>query len=139
MVMMALFKSASICITLFHVFFVGIFASKPLLNRLPSHVTQIEGSFYIFACSVSSGSMPITFKWLHNGQQMVMPNQDYTIESSERFSFLKLNEIKKSHTGNITCLATNHEGSDSTSTHLVVKGLRLFPQTKCGACVVAFC
>lgn len=92
-----------------------------MLNRILSPITQTENSFYIFTCSISSGSQPITFLWNFNSKPLVQTN-DFKIESSDQFSFLKLNKLKRAHAGNYSCVAKNSDGFDSVSVYMIVKG-----------------
>lgn len=92
-----------------------------MLNRFLSPVSQTEGSFYILTCSISSGTKPISFAWKYNNRPLLQSN-DFTIETNDQFSFLKLSQVKRSHTGNYTCLARNNEGLDEAHVHLLVKG-----------------
>lgn len=96
-------------------------SAKPVLNRFLSPVSQTEDSFYILTCSISSGTKPISFAWKYNNRPLLQSN-DFTIETNDQFSFLKLSQVKRSHAGNYTCLARNNEGLDEAQVHLLVKG-----------------
>lgn len=84
-------------------------------------ITQQENSFSIISCSLSSGSNPITFTWRFNSQPLEK-DSDFAIETSDRFSQIKLPQVKKSQSGNYTCLAKNSFGIDSISVKLIVNG-----------------
>ncbi|KAJ6222590.1 hypothetical protein RDWZM_001135, partial [Blomia tropicalis] len=97
-----------------------IVKDKPKLNHLSKQVTQTENSFYIFTCSISSGSSPIVFTWFRNGKPLTS-NNEFVVENNEKFSFLRLHQVNRLHSGNYTCLAKNQHGFDSFSVQLVVK------------------
>lgn len=92
-----------------------------MLNRLLGPVTQIENSHYVFLCSTSSGTAPMTFNWKFNNQALAN-NRDFAIESNDQFSFLKLSQVKRIHSGNYSCIVSNFDGVDSTHVELLVKG-----------------
>lgn len=108
------------------------FTEKPRLNSFPVEVTQNENSFYVFTCSLSSGTMPVTFAWHFNGNPL-KPDDGPSIETNDQFSFLKLSPVKRHHSGKYSCVASNQDGFDSTQTVLTVQGCRLCCMPKCGA------
>ncbi|NWR25935.1 CXAR protein, partial [Emberiza fucata] len=61
-------------------------------------------------CSVQVGSAPVTFTWLHNGQQVA------------RGPLLQLGAIGEGHSGTYQCVATNQlDGHQALSPELALK------------------
>ncbi|XP_077048037.1 Fc receptor-like protein 2 [Agelaius phoeniceus] len=58
------------------------------------------GDNVTLSCSVQVGSAPVTFTWLHNGQEVA------------RGPHLELSDIEVGHSGTYQCVATNQLGQD---------------------------
>lgn len=74
-------------------------------------------------CGILSGDVPISFSWFLNGKPI---NEFHNINVGsfgKKTSFLGIDYVKESHTGNYTCVAQNRAGFTSYSAQLVVKGL----------------
>ncbi|RWS04981.1 titin-like protein [Dinothrombium tinctorium] len=96
---------------------VAFCSHAPKLIPLPSFASIKEGSSFKLLCSVSEGSDPLHFKWSKDGKTLFEIN----IETNERDSTLKINEIKQSESGNYTCEVSNSFGKDIQVINLVVK------------------
>ena len=103
-----------------------LITAKPVLNPFISPIKQTENSFYMFACSISSGFGQLTkFAWFRNGKPL-LNNKEFIIEDSEQFSLLKLTQVKRTHSGNYSCVVKNDDGFDSTNVQLIVNGDHCF-------------
>ncbi|XP_071311774.1 low affinity immunoglobulin gamma Fc region receptor II-like [Agelaius tricolor] len=82
-----------------------------LVLQVPAQAL-LEGDTVTLRCSVQVGSAPLTFTWLHNGQEVA------------RGPLLELGEIEVGHSGTYRCVATNqldlHCVFQAPSTELVV-------------------
>ncbi|RLV62666.1 hypothetical protein DV515_00019071 [Chloebia gouldiae] len=74
----------------------------PLAHPVPA------GDPVTLRCSVQVGSAPVTFTWLHNGQEVA------------RGPLLELGDIEVGHSGTYQCVATNQLGQDG---HRVFRAL----------------
>lgn len=74
-------------------------------------------------CLVTSGELPIDFKWYFNGR----PVKDYsgitTVKLGNRNSVLNIDSVTGKHAGNYTCQATNIAESLNFTSELIVKGI----------------
>ncbi|NXM53560.1 HMCN2 protein, partial [Illadopsis cleaveri] len=64
-----------------------------------SHLVH-TGDPVTLRCSVQVGSAPVTFTWLHNGQEVA------------RGPVLELGDVDVGHSGTYQCVATNQLGQD---------------------------
>lgn len=98
----------------------------PRINRnVVPNVLLSENTFQLFSCAVISGVKPFAFEWTFNGKPL-KANTNIKIENSENFSFLSIQNVKRSYSGNYTCLSKNSVGSDSITFNLKVNGNYLF-------------
>lgn len=84
--------------------------------------TSFMGDTITAQCTVTSGDMPILFKWYVNAQQLP---EDFGINVGsfgKKTSVLGIETISEKHAGNYTCVAQNSAGSSSYSAELIVKG-----------------
>lgn len=82
----------------------------------------VQNMSYALQCNLMTGSKPVFFDWLKNGHKLPLSNK-VKIENFETFSLLTMKDLQASDSSNFTCNVHNSFGSDSTSTHLIVKGL----------------
>lgn len=73
-------------------------------------------------CLAVSEDKPIHFQWDINGKILENTKSNITIENSEKYSVLILNNVKIENGGNYTCTAKNRYGSSKHSAYLNVKG-----------------
>ncbi|XP_059727271.1 low affinity immunoglobulin gamma Fc region receptor III-like [Haemorhous mexicanus] len=74
-------------------------ANATITPRTLSHQVH-PGDNVTLHCSVQVGSAPVTFTWLHNGQEVA------------RGPLLELRDIDVGHSGTYQCVATNQLGQD---------------------------
>ena len=79
---------------------------------------------FVLSCSLLSGSQPVIFEWLKNGQKFPKET-NAKIDVSPMFSLLTFQHLQKDDSANFTCHARNMFGSHSTSTNLIVKGFMI--------------
>lgn len=79
------------------------------------------GDITEISCSIKRGSLPVQFKWLHNGKE-VHSHPRYKITTSEASSQFFIGKIQASDIGNFTCMASNSFGSDSVTESVFMEG-----------------
>ncbi|KAG8187812.1 hypothetical protein JTE90_001187 [Oedothorax gibbosus] len=80
----------------------------------------ITGQRTSATCTALSGTPPMEFKWLKNGQP-IKTNQQFSIRSSTDYSILFIENVDLSTSANYTCELTNPFGSDRYTALLEVK------------------
>jgi len=128
--------------------FIDIFSLSIILNILFFHVTSAGSSPKIFdfrreysvnvntkfklLCYVQDGDRPISYQWSFNSRdisensQNIVDKLKITIKNDGEESTLIIDKVRGEHSGNLTCRASNHAGSDVQSTILNVKGLVVY-------------
>ena len=75
-------------------------------------------------CLAQSGSLPLTFQWLKNGEVLSQSNNEIKIllidDWSSKLSVINVSSIDS---GNYTCSVRNSFGIDSHTVRLTVKGI----------------
>ena len=75
-------------------------------------------------CSALSGSLPLRFQWLKDGQSISKSNDN--IETNlidEMNSLLVIKNVSSFHNGNYTCSVQNDIGIDAHTVRVTVKGI----------------
>ncbi|CAG2109696.1 unnamed protein product, partial [Medioppia subpectinata] len=100
----------------------------PKLAKHVSHKTQPIGTYFQIFCNLESGSLPVFYEWLRNGQTLRSgPDVNYKIENFKKFSTFSIDDIGRSDSANYTCLASNGFGSDNISVVLSINVPKLGP------------
>ncbi|CAG2102444.1 unnamed protein product [Medioppia subpectinata] len=77
--------------------------TSPKLSKYLSHKSQSIGTDFQVFCTLESGSHPVFFEWSQNGRTLKpIPEANYKIESSKKFSTLTIDEITRSDSANYT-------------------------------------
>ncbi|XP_064473842.1 cell adhesion molecule Dscam1-like [Ornithodoros turicata] len=78
-------------------------------------------------CSLRRGSLPVSFRWLHNGKSIghllaekASSSSLWKIDHRDRRSELLIEAIGAAHIGNYTCVASNDAGKTSYTASLLV-------------------
>lgn len=74
------------------------------------------------ACLVTSGDLPIAFKWLFNGRPVKEFAGITTVKLGNRNSVLNIDLVNGKHAGNYTCEASNQAASINFTAELTVNG-----------------
>lgn len=96
-------------------------ADTPILNPLSIPPNIAIGDLTEISCSIKRGSLPVKFKWMHNGLD-IHSHSKYKISSSAASSQFFIGEIEASDIGNFTCIASNAYGSDSKTEVVFMEG-----------------
>lgn len=79
------------------------------------------------SCSLFSGSPPIAFDWLKNGEP-IQPNERLSVkQTSDDISDLIFRRVQFDDSGSYSCRAANPAGRDQSSVKIQVRG-------ECGLC-----
>ncbi|GBM66125.1 Titin [Araneus ventricosus] len=100
----------------------GSEAEKPVLNPLHIPPNLSLGDNAELFCSLKRGSLPLTFKWLHNGKDITIINQNNIIVSKMSTS-LSIGKIEASDIGNYTCVVSNRMGEDTATVQVLIEGV----------------
>ena len=88
------------------------------------HDVVSEGAHHIFVCFASSGSLPLKFQWLKDGQAISKSlNHIQIVSIDEMSSKLSIKKVSSNDSGNYTCSVQNDVGIDSHTVKVTVKGL----------------
>jgi len=105
-------------------YLIACWIESPKLLSLPSQNIVSEGVSFSLFCSIQTGSKPLFFQWIRNGQILnKSPQTNYKIENSEKHSLFLIESVVRSDSGNYSCNVRNAFGTDSQSALLIVKGL----------------
>ncbi|KAH9528840.1 hypothetical protein DERF_002756 [Dermatophagoides farinae] len=103
----------------------NILVKAPKLAENIHNQTLLIGSKFKFFCYLqSSGSRPLHFEWLKDGQILRHYGDkltSYTISTTEDDTLFSIDKIRLNDTGSYTCLVRNSYGSDSKTISLTVK------------------
>lgn len=72
---------------------------------------------------MTSGDLPIEFKWLLNGRPVKEVPGITTVKLGNRNSVLNLDSVNERHAGNYTCQASNNAAAFNFTSQLIVNGL----------------
>lgn len=81
-----------------------------------------EGMRAALSCQILEGDLPITFKWLKNGQPLAVGGGTTTRQIDEFSASLIIEQVNSAHTANYTCVSNNVAGSESFTVPLTVNG-----------------
>ena len=83
-----------------------------------------EGSHFNLLCYVVSGSLPLKFQWLKDGQAISKSlNHIQIVSIDEMSSKLSIKKVSSNDSGNYTCSVQNDVGIDSHTVKVTVKGI----------------
>lgn len=77
-------------------------------------------------CFVAKGDLPLRITWTFLGEPISLQMGMSAARMGDRTSFITIESLKASHTGNYTCTAKNAAGSTSYTAHLFVSGWHSF-------------
>lgn len=75
-------------------------------------------------CLVTSGDLPIDFKWYFNGRPVKEYSGITTVKLGNRNSVLNIDSVTGKHSGNYTCVAKNAADALNFTSELTVKGIK---------------
>lgn len=77
------------------------------------------------ACLVTTGDMPISFKWFFNNRPVKEFAGITTVKLGNRNSVLNIDSVTGKHAGQYTCEASNQAASVNYTSQLIVNGTQM--------------
>ncbi|OQR79152.1 hemicentin-2-like [Tropilaelaps mercedesae] len=102
--------------TLFQTVSSGV-APQVIPFKLSEHLE--EGQRLGIVCSVSKGTLPISFQW-RKANALVIPSADVKISHEDYQESLQIMGLNSQHVGNYTCSVKNAFGSDQMSVRVIL-------------------
>lgn len=96
----------------------GSVAPQIVPFRLPDILE--EGQRLGIMCSVSKGTLPMSFQW-RKDNALVFPNEQMKISHDDYQESLQILGLSGQHVGNYTCFAKNAFGADQMSVEVLLK------------------
>ena len=97
---------------------------SPQISGFKKHYFANLNTKFKLLCYLEDGDQPVQYTWRHNGKEIIK-NDRISIEHVGDEAALKIDKVQFEDSGNYSCQAQNHVGSDVQSTILTVKGLIL--------------
>ncbi|GBM66129.1 Down syndrome cell adhesion molecule [Araneus ventricosus] len=97
--------------------------SAPILNPLQIPPNLSLGDMTGILCTVKKGSLPMTYKWLHNGKE-ITTHTKYKVAAMGSSSHLSISEIEATDIGNYTCVVSNSYGQDRGTIQVILEANR---------------
>lgn len=97
------------------------FLEHPKVQKFFFPDQVVTGQRTSATCTAVSGTPPMEFKWLKNGQ-VIKTGQQFTTRTSADYSILFIENVDLSTSGNYTCELKSSSGTDQYTAVLEVKG-----------------
>lgn len=79
-------------------------------------------------CLVTTGDLPLNFKWLYNGRPISEMFGISTVKLGKRTYALTIESVSGKHAGNYTCEVSNYAGIERYNATLIVNGIENIEQ-----------
>lgn len=95
---------------------------RPVLQQIPVPNEVLAGQKFKLGCTMSSGELPVTFKWFKD-EQLIESNEAIVIRNGlEDYSELIVRQISLKDKGKYKCVVRNSNGEDQSQVDVKVKG-----------------
>lgn len=102
--------------------FLNEFTVPPKLNPLHSSISQNMGDRASITCSVIKGDLPLSIKWLKDGN-IIDPSQRISVTQVDQYnSILVIEQLQEFHSANYSCLVSNQAAEVESTQALLVNG-----------------
>ncbi|CAM1303021.1 Uncharacterised protein g3440 [Pycnogonum litorale] len=92
---------------------------KPLIGEI-SVPNRVElGHHLTLVCTIVKGDEPVTILWKKDGSPL-SSDVDVDFTEAKKYSLLQIRSVKRSHSGNYTCVAQNPAGVETHTVHLEI-------------------